>query len=82
MDRGYCFFLSRAKSRKTPAAQKYLRKKISKHGKSNAHVTSINILKNRQKRQIQSSTGLSVAQHKSAIEKCLRAACYEKLDSY
>jgi hypothetical protein len=43
------------------------RKKNTKHAKSNAHVTATNILKERQKRKIQSSTGLSVAQHQSAI---------------
>ena len=69
-------FPCKTKSRETSAAQKYLRKNITKHAKSNAHVTATNILKERQKRKIQSSTGLSVAQHQSATEKCLRTAYY------
>jgi hypothetical protein len=44
--------------------------KITKHAKSNAHITATNFLKERQKRKIQSSTGLSaVAQHQSATVK-------------
>ena len=49
-------------------------KKISKHARSKAHLTATKILKEQQNRQIQSSTGLSVAQHQSAIEKCLRTS--------
>ncbi|CAB4020546.1 Hypothetical predicted protein, partial [Paramuricea clavata] len=57
MDRVYCFSMQN-ESRETSAAQKYLRvtKKITKHAKGNAHVTATNILKERQKRKIQSST--------------------------
>ena len=38
--------------------------------------TATKVLKEQQNRQIQSSTGLSVAQHQSATEKCLRTLCY------
>ena len=51
-------------------------KKISKHARSNAHLTATKVLKEQQNRQIQSSTGLSVAQHRSATEKCLRTSYY------
>ena len=57
-------------------AQKYLRKKISKHARSKAHLTATKVLKEQQNRQIQSSTALSVAQHQSATEKCLRTSYY------
>ena len=39
------------------------KKKISKHARSKAHLTATKVLKEQQNRQIQSSTGLSVAQH-------------------
>ena len=39
-------FPCKTKSCETSAAQKYLRKKVTKDAKSNAHVTATNILKN------------------------------------
>ena len=53
-----------------------MRKKISKHARSKAHLTATKVLKEQQDRQIQSSTGLSVAQHQSATKKCLRTSYY------
>lgn len=49
----YCFSMQ-MKSRETSAAQKNLRKKITKDAKSNAHITATNILEERQKK-VQSS---------------------------
>ena len=57
-------------------AQKYLQNKISKHARSKARLTATKVLKEQQNRQIQSSTGLSVAQHQSATKKCLRTSYY------
>ena len=71
-------FPSTTNNRKKSAAeaQKYLREKISKHARSKAHLTAIKVLKEQQNRQIQSSTGLSVAQNQSTTEKCLRTSYY------
>ena len=72
-------FPSTTNNRKKSAAeaQKYLQKKISKHARSKAHLTATKVLKEQQNRQ----TGLSIAQHQSATEKCLRTSYYVAKES-